>query len=67
MKRAPANVEPKIRSLGFDLKAFERNGKVPTIDTIAKKKIMKRTFNIEVTADYSMVSMSIVFLNVKFL
>ena len=48
MKSAPANVEPNILSLGFDLNAFERIGKVPTKHTIAKNNSMNTTFKMAV-------------------
>lgn len=52
MKRAPAKVAPKILNLGFDLKAFERIGKVPTNETMQKNSNMKNTFNIDITVSY---------------
>jgi len=52
MKRAPANVAPKILSFGFDLNAFDLIGSVPTNETIAKNNTIKKTFSIEIRVDY---------------
>jgi hypothetical protein len=53
MKRAPAKVEPKMRSLGLDLNALDLMGKVPTKVTIPKKRTMKRTLRIAVMVSSS--------------
>jgi len=53
INKAPAKVDPKIRSFGLDLNAFERIGNVPTNDTIPKNRIMNRTLRIAVMVDYS--------------
>ena len=54
MKRAPAKVEPKMRSLGLDLNALDLIGKVPTKVTMPKNRIMKRTLRIDVIVSSSM-------------
>jgi hypothetical protein len=62
MKRAPANVEPKMRSLGLDLKAFDRMGRVPTKVTIPKNSTMKNTLSIPVIVYSSMIKVLVKFL-----
>lgn len=57
MNRAPAKVEPKILSLGLDLKAFDLMGRVPTKVTIPKNRIIKMTFRMAVI-DYSSIVLS---------
>ena len=52
MKRAPAKVAPKILNLGFDLNAFDLIGNVPTNETIAKNRTIKKIFSTDIRVDY---------------
>ena len=60
MKRAPANVAPKILSLGFDLNAFDLIGSVPTNETIAKNNTIKKTFSTDIRVDYYIFFLSLI-------
>ncbi len=44
INKEPANVVPIDRSIGFDLKAADRRGNVPTNVTMTKNNTIKATF-----------------------